>query len=60
LAAEKDQERTEAKAEGLELGLFHGIPISVKDVIFQYGKLSTFGFAYLCEDVIREDAVVLT
>jgi Asp-tRNA(Asn)/Glu-tRNA(Gln) amidotransferase A subunit family amidase len=37
----------------------HGVPISVKDTIYQKGKLSTFGFAYLCEELALSDAVIL-
>ena len=34
-----------------KLGLMHGVPISVKDTIYQKGKLSTFGFNFHCEDI---------
>ena len=54
MAKEKDKERKEAKQKGEEavkkLGLMHGVPISVKDTIYQKGKLSTFGLAYLCDE----------
>ena len=37
----------------------HGIPISVKDSIYQKGKLSTFGLAYLCDELALTDSVLL-
>ena len=52
MAQEKDEERARAKSEGTELGLLHGIPISVKDSIFQKGFLATYGFAHLCDDIL--------
>lgn len=55
MAKEKDLEREMAMKIGddevKKLGLMHGIPISVKDSIYQKGKLSTFGLAYLCEEL---------
>ena len=37
----------------------HGIPISVKDSIYQKGKLSTFALAYLCDELALTDSVLL-
>jgi Asp-tRNA(Asn)/Glu-tRNA(Gln) amidotransferase A subunit family amidase len=63
LAKEKDLEREMAIKIGddeiKKLGLMHGIPISVKDSIYQKGKLSTFGLSYLCEELALTDSVLL-
>lgn len=63
MAREKDKEREEAKVKGEEaikkLGLMHGVPFSVKDTIYQKGKLSTFGMAYLCDELALTDSVLL-
>jgi Asp-tRNA(Asn)/Glu-tRNA(Gln) amidotransferase A subunit family amidase len=54
MAKDKDKEREQAIQKGevaiKKLGLMHGVPISVKDTIYQKGKLSTFGLAYLCDE----------
>ena len=47
------------QAEIDKLGLLHGIPFSVKDLIDQKGKLSTLGCAFLCNDVREQDAVIV-
>ena len=65
MAFEKDREREEAVFMGREaldaLGDMHGIPISIKDIINQKGKLSTIGCAFLCAEEFRstEDATVV-
>ena len=42
-----------------KLGPLHGIPIVVKDSIYQQGKVSNFGMAYLCEYPADTDSLVL-
>ena len=61
MAQQRDEELAKAKEEGKEeeLGLMHGIPFSVKDLINQKGFLSTVGCAYLCDDYANEDAVIV-
>ena len=61
IAGERDEELAKAKEEGKEeeLGLMHGIPFSVKDLINQKGFLSTVGCAYLCNDFAKEDSVIV-
>ena len=59
IAKEKDEQLEKALADGEEVGPMHGIPISVKDFIEMKGKLSTFGMTYFCDDLMKEDAIVL-
>ena len=65
LAVERDKEREAAKKKGKEaleaLGDMHGIPVSIKDIINQKGKLATIGCAFLCAEEFRsnEDATVV-
>ena len=57
LARKCDKERENARNEGTleDLPLFHGVPISVKDLIDQKGKLSTIGCAFKCADAHRAE-----
>ena len=63
LAKIKDEERKVAREQGKldELPLLHGIPISVKDVLWQKNFLATVGCAFLCKESERatEDGVIV-
>ena len=61
LAKKKDILLEEMKKSGslADLPPMHGIPFSVKESLCQVGKLSTTGCAYLCDEVMKEDAVVV-
>ena len=64
MAEYRDKELSMLKSEGEEeletkLGPLHGLPIIVKDTIYQRGKFSTFGFAYLCEYPANNDSLIL-
>lgn len=51
----KDRERAEALKNETELPLLHGIPVSVKELNEQKGKLVTVGCEHLCEQIFAED-----
>ncbi|TNV80973.1 hypothetical protein FGO68_gene10665 [Halteria grandinella] len=51
----KDKEREEALRNGTQLPILHGIPVSVKELNEQKGKLVTVGCQHLCEKVFEED-----
>lgn len=64
IAEQRDEELRLLKDEGEEameekLGPLHGIPLIVKDSIYQQGKVSSFGMAYLCEDPVDSDSLML-
>ena len=64
IAEQRDEELRMFRDEGEEamdekLGPLHGIPIVVKDSIYQQGKVSNFGMAYLCEYPADTDSLVL-
>ena len=65
MAVQRDLERARAQNQGPSaveaLGDMHGIPISIKDIINQKGKLSTVGCAFLTAEEFRmdDDAVVV-
>ena len=55
LAAAREAEKAVMKGE--ELGLLHGVPVSIKDLIFTKGVRTTFGSKLLENFVPKEDAV---
>ncbi|MBL6454741.1 amidase [Belnapia sp. T6] len=57
LAAAAEAER--AVMAGEELGLLHGIPCSVKDIVNTAGMRTTFGSRLLAENVPAEDAAAV-
>ena len=63
LAKKRDQERQDAKKNGTldKLPIMHGVPISIKDLYNQIGKLATGGCQFLCKESDRatEDAVAV-
>jgi Asp-tRNA(Asn)/Glu-tRNA(Gln) amidotransferase A subunit family amidase len=63
MAKKRDQERGEAKKKGTldKLPIMHGVPISIKDLYEQKGKLATGGCQFLCQESDRftEDAVAV-
>ena len=61
MAKERDDERAQALEDGEadDLPLMHGIPMSIKDLINQKGKLSTVGCAYLCDDRAKDDGAIV-
>ncbi|CDW76780.1 amidase family protein [Stylonychia lemnae] len=60
-AEEKDKQRELAIKNGRvsELGLLHGIPISIKDHICEEGKHSTVGVMSFADNIAQEDAIVV-
>ena len=61
IAKEKDKELEEAikHKRTNELGLFHGIPISIKDHINEKEKLCTIGSPHLSNNVAKSDALAV-
>ena len=59
-AKECDQEREEAKKAGKEVGLLHGIPISLKDQIFVKGCASNMCQSHNLYPPVEEDATLVT
>ena len=60
-AKKKDTEREEKKREGnlSHLGPLHGIPVSIKDHIFEQGKPATVGCSFRVDHRATEDAAVI-
>ena len=61
IAKKKDKETIEAITHKRtnELGLLHGIPISIKDHINEKGKLNTCGCTSWADNYAREDALLI-
>ena len=61
MAKKKDKELQDAIAHKhtSDLGLFHGIPISIKDHIDEKGKINTVGCCHYANNVAKEDSLVV-
>ncbi|CDW81226.1 amidase family protein [Stylonychia lemnae] len=60
-AQDKDRERELAVRNGRanELGLLHGIPVSIKDHVNEQGRHVTVGVMSFCDNIAKSDAVVV-